>query len=41
MLQYIAAAYITTISIMLIVFIITLKQYLDKKADFARKSNKK
>ena len=41
MTAYIAAAYITTAGIMLAVFIVTLKQYLKKKAEFASKSNKK
>jgi len=40
MTAYIASAYISTISILLIVLIVTLKQYLDKKNEFARKSNK-
>jgi hypothetical protein len=40
MIEYIAAAYISTISIMLIVFIATIKQFLKKKAEFASKSKK-
>jgi len=40
MLAYIAAAYFSTISILLILLIVTLKQYLNKKNEFAIKSSK-